>query len=224
MPNKYDAELRWWIEEATNVLLPWYREKRLAAWGHMLPKEKITWHPSDWMNAVATMAAVQMDYYPDRLRLDRTVNRGRLLDVGCGPMLPARHLAYDELWCLDPLLESYQKAGFPVRDAGAVLVPLAAENLWTIPADFFDTVVSVNALDHVDDFATTIAEIERVTKPSGTIRLELTYHTATPTEPIVLHDILVHGAFKAFPVEHIADWQDNQGLIYALWGNTNELT
>lgn len=64
------------------------------------------------------------------------------------------------------------------------------------PDNFFDAVISVNAIDHVDDFEQTSKEIERVLKPSGKIRLHIHYHKKTSTEPLELSDKIVGDAFS----------------------------
>jgi SAM-dependent methyltransferase len=61
---------------------------------------------------------------------------------------------------------------------------------------FFDAVISVNAIDHVDDFFKTASEIIRVLKPNGKIRLHVHYHIKTQTEPLELNDTIVENAFR----------------------------
>jgi ubiquinone/menaquinone biosynthesis C-methylase UbiE len=63
----------------------------------------------------------------------------------------------------------------------------SAEN---IPVDngFFDVVVSVNTIDHVDDFPSVAREIRRVIKLGGFLILEVHYHKPTKTEPWTLDD------------------------------------
>ena len=221
--RKYDEELQWWLREIVDVMLPWYRGERLAAWHKKLPEEIVSRYRSEWENCWATMARAQSDYYPDRLKLDPQKQLGRLLDVGCGPLLPARHLAYTELWCLDPMLETYRRCGFPIYDVPAVLLPIRAEDIWTVPDDFFDTVISVNALDHVDDFSMCIAEIERVTKPDGMIRIQIDYHAPTATEPIVLDDILFRDAFHQFLIQKIEETRADGNFIAAVWSNDDHV-
>lgn len=201
--TKHEAELQWWLREVADVLLPWYRGKLPEAWGRKLPADKVTDCYTEWENAVATMAAAQADYYSGHLRLPADRQLGRLLDVGSGPLLPARHLTCTELWCADPLLLTYKNAGLLV-DCGAVLLPFAAENLWTVPSRWFDTVVAVNALDHVGNFVAVAAEIERVLKPDGLIRLSVNYHPPTDSEPIQLSDEIVKAAFREHSLRRLS--------------------
>lgn len=172
--NKYEAELHWWLSEATTRLF------------RHLSREQAT-------------------YYSSHLDIPQNYQCGRLLDVGSGPILPARYLRAKELWCVDPLLDQYAQIGFPVRELDAVLVSEPAEAMTSVPSDYFDTIVAVNALDHIDDFGAAIAEIERVAKEKAVIRLRLHYHPPTPTEPLELNDAIVRQAFRRFRVKRITE-------------------
>jgi SAM-dependent methyltransferase len=199
MSDKYDAELAWWTEEVDRRMKEAaYREVSHAMW------------------------AEQANYYPGHLDIPDDYNCGRLLDVGAGPILPARRLKYDELWCVDPLFARYAEVGFPVRESRAILLPFHAENMWGIPSGFFDTVVSVNAMDHVDNFEQAVAEIRRVAKPTALIRLRLTYHPPTETEPMQLSDKRAAAAFA--PFGDVSQLLPKIVHDQALWGNQRGLT
>jgi ubiquinone/menaquinone biosynthesis C-methylase UbiE len=95
-----------------------------------------------------------------------------------------------------------------------------------IPDGFFDAVISVNALDHVDDFATTAREIGRVLRPGGRLRMHLHYHPANPVEPQQLDDRAVREAFAwCSGLEKIAESTENAsssaapGQVFTLWSN-----
>jgi ubiquinone/menaquinone biosynthesis C-methylase UbiE len=75
------------------------------------------------------------------------------------------------------------------------VISFGAEKL-PYPDNYFDAVLSVNALDHVDDFDQVAAEIQRVVKPGGEIRFEVEYHAPTVTEPLSLDDNKVREAFS----------------------------
>jgi len=197
--DKYDAELAWWTAEVDRRAKETaYRKTRDAMW------------------------AEQKDYYPGHLDIPDDHNCGRLLDVGAGPILPARRLKSDELWCVDPLFARYAEAGFPIGESRAILLPFHAENLWGIPSGFFDTVVSVNAMDHVDHFEQAVAEIRRVAKPGALIRLRLTYHAPTETEPMQLSDQRAAAAFASFG--DVSQLLPRIVHDQTLWGNQREVT
>jgi SAM-dependent methyltransferase len=90
----------------------------------------------------------------------------RMLDVGCGP-LGLVHFADQaaERIRLDPLLAHYQhKRALPAPQlslsAVGEAIPLSDESV--------DLVVCFNALDHMRDPVSTVAEIARVLRPGGT--------------------------------------------------------
>jgi ubiquinone/menaquinone biosynthesis C-methylase UbiE len=67
------------------------------------------------------------------------------------------------------------------------------------PDSQFDVVISVNALDHVQNFETAISEIYRVLKPNGKIYLSFNYQDQpTATEPIVLSDKRVEEVLSVY--------------------------
>ena len=52
----------------------------------------------------------------------------------------------------------------------------------------FDAIISVNAIDHVDDIGQSAREISRVLAPGGIVRLEAHYHRPSKLEPHSLSD------------------------------------
>jgi ubiquinone/menaquinone biosynthesis C-methylase UbiE len=71
------------------------------------------------------------------------------------------------------------------------------------PEAYFDSAISVNALDHVDDFERVAAEMQRVVKRGGSIHFEVEYHAPTQTEPITLTDDRILRAFSQCEMEVI---------------------
>ena len=96
---------------------------------------------------------------------------------------------------LIPLADRYMRAGWPLYDYDAKVFTGFAEAMPFVDG-YFDAAVSVNALDHVDDFNAVIREIERVVKPGGRICFEVEYHAPTVTEPLALNDRKVSEAFQ----------------------------
>ncbi len=211
---KYTREMQWWVNALEHDILPWYRGETDEVWGTKLECHPEHKHPTQREDAAASFSAVWSPYHA-LLQLEGNYNCGTLLDIGCGPMLPARHLLHDECWGADPLLEHYLLAGFPVNSYGAVLVPWRCEDLWTVPSNYFDAVVSNNALDHVDDFEAVAAEMERVAKPGALIRFRVDCHLPTPTEPLTLSNEKIRDAFK-LKVE-LLDEEHHDTLTTTLW-------
>jgi ubiquinone/menaquinone biosynthesis C-methylase UbiE len=115
----------------------------------------------------------------------------RVLDVGCGPHCGLIGFTGAEKFGVDHLVEEYREIGYPLERHGVEYRNAKSEAL-PFEDDFFDAVLCVNALDHVDDLDRTVVEIARVLKPGGAFLGQLNFHDApTPTEPISLsHEIL----------------------------------
>jgi len=177
----------------------------------------ISGDPGGWRESLLSEFA-DLPGYPALLHLgDRPC--GRVLDVGCGPKSPARQLNHTEMWGVDPLIPWYAAIGFPVYDLGVVLLDCVAEDMWPIPRDWFDTIVSCNALDHCDDFAAVASEIERVAKPDAMIRLWIAYHAPTPTEPLDLDDETIRQSFCRFEMKMVHSCTHNSIVTEKLWTN-----
>jgi ubiquinone/menaquinone biosynthesis C-methylase UbiE len=106
--------------------------------------------------------------------------------------------------------------GYPVEDWGAVLIQAQAEHLWMLPSGMFDTVLSHNALNHVDDFEQTISEMERLAKPNSFWSIQAEYHAPTAAEPILLSDQRVSSAFHRFRPHKIRSQVGND-RTFSLW-------
>jgi SAM-dependent methyltransferase len=114
----------------------------------------------------------------------------KLLEVGAGPMPSATCFKNSRLYCLVPMLPQYLESGFPLHYyEGVTFIHGVAENI-PIADDFFDAVILVNAIDHVDDIRQTAGEIRRVLKPAGLFRMHVHFHAAKICEPIELNDEL----------------------------------
>lgn len=151
----------------------------------------------------------------------------KILDVGSGPMPSAEVFKNCELYCLDPLLPEYIRAGYPLHyyKESTRFVYGYSEDM-PFKDDFFDAVISVNAIDHVDDIFISAKEIERVLKPNGIIRMHIHYHKKTITEPLELNDDIVQGAFgwcrnfrKVSEMDKKMGASAAAGESYALWSN-----
>ena len=194
---KRRAEIFFWKAE-----LDRYREWLDGAplYGTSAPPagERVTGHSPSVNAAWTFLHAVQYPRYLTALGLEPDAFRGmRVLDVGCGPF--PNLLVFDE--CerhgLDPLTERYRDAGFPLAlwtTEGFEYHAAPAEKM-PFPEGYFDAVVSVNAVDHVDDFPAVAREIRRVLRPGGVLRLQVNYHRPTVTEPVRLDDETIRAHF-----------------------------
>ncbi|MEW6386382.1 MAG: class I SAM-dependent methyltransferase [Thermodesulfobacteriota bacterium] len=124
-----------------------------------------------------------VDLYTAHFGLDLGDYAGkRLLDIGCGPMgsLEWAEMAAARIG-LDPLAKDYLKLGAHQDKMQYVAAPSEAMHF---ADDYFDIISSFNSLDHVDDLAATIKEIQRVLKPGGLFLLITDVnHEPTDCEP-----------------------------------------
>jgi SAM-dependent methyltransferase len=150
-------------------------------------------------NAILTWAKVHQERkYLEDLLLDEDAFAGmKLLDIGSSAVPSALCFKDCDVFCLEPLLPELLKIGYPFwyYDKRARFIYGFAEEM-PFPDSFFDAIIAVNSLDHVDDFYRCSAEIRRVSKPDVKLRFHLHYHKATSTEPLELSDAIVAQAFS----------------------------
>jgi len=183
------AELWFWHTQIKRWL-KWYQGEDLKGFSIKATDElKVTGYtPRE--NAILTYRNAVMDRYPSVLRIPTGYFVGkRVLDVGAGPLGLALAFRGTEVYGLDPLADEYEALGFPVRryDSRYTSVAAGAESI-PFPDGFFDAVISVNAIDHVDSFPATAKEISRVLRPDGILRIQIHYHRPTIAEPRELND------------------------------------
>jgi SAM-dependent methyltransferase len=147
-------------------------------------------------SAGVTTVAVSLNRSPNALKIPREHFAGKtILDLGCGPY--PLSIAFEDcrIVGLDPLILHYEAAGFPLAEFTdrVTFVRGFAEDM-PFPSRSFDAVISVNAIDHVDDFARTAQEISRVLKKDGILRIQVHYHPPRELEPNALEDrdVLAH--------------------------------
>jgi SAM-dependent methyltransferase len=204
---KHVRELRWWRGEVPKFPA-WYRGELSELWGVPAPPDvaKVI-GPDPFQNAVLTFISVRSDFYPEHLLVPPTHFAGRkVLDVGCGAVPFALAFVDCEVYGLDPLVNEYRALGFPLDQYSERMtyVKAGAEE---IPFDdgSFDAVISVNAIDHVDDFARSAREICRVLRPGGVLRLEAHYHPPSKLEPHSLSDERLIAAFGHLGVRKVGE-------------------
>lgn len=194
---KHEAELRYWRGQLS-LLHDWFVDGTSDWWGlPPVPAEKKLEPSSIWItNAILTIHQVRPIYH-ERLQLERGAFKGeRVLEIGCGPLAPILQFDDCERHGIDPLLDRYIHTGWPIYDLEARLLNAHGEDL-PYPDNWFDSVISVNALDHVDDFQAVAKEMIRVVKPSGRVIFEVEYHDQpTVTEPVALNDRVIADAFR----------------------------
>jgi SAM-dependent methyltransferase len=227
LQKKNEAEIIFWRQEIEKYV-QWYAGSGGPLYGNRPPTDAekvIVRSPRD--SAVLTWHKLhQMPKYLFDLGLSSDAFAGEsVLDIGSGPMPSGEVFQGCRVYSLDPLWSDYVAAGFPLHyysrsqfvSAPAEDIPLASGSV--------DAVISVNAIDHVNDFQATAKEISRVLKPGGKVALHIHYHQATDAEPIELNDEIVRDAFSwcsrlAKIDEKVTKfgWTAEDGK-YALWRN-----
>ena len=227
--NKYDAEESFWIKQV-GKLVAWYNGALTEHYQTPSPTDgqKIRCRTVEHSAILTWFELHQKPKYAADLRLPSDAFSGmRILDVGSGPMPSAEVFAGCELYCLDPLIPNYLRAGYPLHcyRPDTRFVCGYSESM-PFNDGFFDAVISMNAIDHVDDVYLTAREIQRVLKPGGSLRIHAHYHHATPTEPLELNDSVMREAFGWCPhFKKIHETDKKVGSIalpgesYALWTN-----
>lgn len=207
MTDKYAAEAQFWADEREEYL-KWYLGLIPELYYHRAPPmaERVTCYPTGHDNALYTWCRFDRIRYLRHLMIDEFAFQGkRILDVGAGPLGLARVFAGAEVWAVDPLVERYREMGYPVDRQGIRYIGEAAEEMDSVPTSSMDAVISVNALDHVDDFYRSARQMLRVLKPSGVLRFEVHYHPPTETEPLSLDDDAVREAFAGVELHKLSD-------------------
>ena len=227
--KKHHFELDFWEREIENYVL-WYSGKVSALYGIPSPAEDIRIDGFSLKeNAIRTWAQADIDKYPSRLLVSRDHFRGkRILDIGCGPIPYMLAFTHCEIYGMDQLVDKYVKLGFPLSEYSEKLTYVQG-NAESLPFEdgFFDAVISVNALDHVDDFPSVAKEILRVLHPEGEVRIEVHYHEPSTCEPWALNDGIIVKHFSRLRIKKIHErlytelYTDapEKGEKLAVWAN-----
>ena len=226
--EKKDAEVRFWKNEIQNYI-HWYEGKIQKLYGNPAPEVKINAYTKE-LSAILTFFEnhQKKKYLKDLILEKNAFENMKLLDIGSGPFPSALCFSGCEVYNLDPLFDRYIGAGYPIHcyESRARFVHAKAEFI-PFENQFFDAVISVNAIDHVDDFEKTANEVKRVLKPGGRFRMHVHYHLKTKTEPIELNDeiFLKHYGWVT-GLKKIQESKEKTGTLltnlqemYAVWGN-----
>ena len=211
---KYGGEASWSRDELQQIQR-WYNGET-EFYGIRPPSAAQKRQVSQIPAANATVTAHAMvPHYPVLLSIDANRFAGkRVLEVGCGPLAPIMQFPDCDRHGLDPLVGEYMKLGWPLYDYGITFVVARGEEMPYVDG-YFDAVVSLNALDHVDDFAQVAAEIQRVLKSGGQLFVEIEYHAPRRLEPQRIEDDVVLSSFDKCSMEKVSerDWKQRFDLL-----------
>ena len=188
--SKQDAEIAFWRNEIKRYQ-KWFKGDLSPLYKTPSPKDSqkekaptlkdasiLTWHKLHQEVKYLEALALKPDAFQNM----------KLLDIGSGPMPSATCFKGCRLYCLEPLLPKYLEIGFPLHYYENVTFIHGTSEKIPVENGFFDAVISVNAIDHVDNIRATAAEIKRVLKKGGLLRMHVHYHPATKCEPISFDD------------------------------------
>ena len=227
--DKEFAEIKFWRNQIKNYV-KWYNGEIPELYNNPTPANKVKAQTIE-ISAILTFFETHQKnkYYKDLLLSTNAFTGMKVLDIGSGPFPSALCFTDCEVYSLDPLMDSYLSAGYPIHcyESRGKFVHAKAE---AIPLEdgFFDAVVSVNAIDHVNDFAATALELKRVLKPGGRFRMHVHYHPKTKAEPLELNDEVflknyswVSGLKKFSESKHKigSSIEENSPELYVVWGN-----
>ncbi|MEI4234892.1 class I SAM-dependent methyltransferase [Roseovarius sp. D22-M7] len=126
--------------------------------------------------------------FTDLFSLDENYfTRKKILDIGCGPLGSLEWATgAAERVGVDPLADRYVEL-----NGGRQSMKYVRSGSESLPFEDarFDVISIFNALDHVEDVASSVAEIQRVLTPGGDLLLIVEIdHPATVTEPQSLRE------------------------------------
>lgn len=228
--DKEFAEIKFWRRQIESYK-KWYQGEITELYGHPSPSEnnKVKAATVELSGILTFFQTHQMLKYQKDLLLDENEFKGmKVLDIGSGPFPSSLTFKDCETFSLDPLMDSYIAAGYPIHcyEQRGRFVKSMAESM-PFETGFFDAVISVNAIDHVNDFELTAKEIKRVLKPGGRFRMHVHYHPKTKAEPLELNDEVflknyswVTGLKKLqTSKEKIGTTLEGLDESYVVWGN-----
>ena len=226
--SKQSAELEFWRQEIQRYG-KWFRGELSPLHKTPSPQEhERAKAPNEKHASILTWHKLHQEVkYLEDLDLPSDAFQGmKLLEVGSGPMPSATCFTGCRLYCLEPLLPRYLDAGFPLHYYDNVNFIHGASEKIPVEDDFFDAVIAVNSIDHVDNVRETAKEIRRILKPGGLLRMHVHYHRATTCEPVEIDDDLFQELFgwcgdltkiRASKKVDSTDLPDHES--FALWSN-----
>ena len=227
--EKQNAEVRFWRKHIKKYV-QWYNGELKDLYGHPSPGSNKMIAATPEISAILTFFEIHQKpkYLKDLLLSEKDFSNMKLIDIGSGPFPSGLCFSNCEVYCLDPLFDRYIGAGFPIHcyESRARFVQARAESI-PFEDGFFDAVVSVNAIDHVDDFEKTALEIKRVLKPDGKFRMHVHYHPKTTAEPIELTDeVFLKNYSWVTGLKRMHESKEKMGTVltdpnekYVVWGN-----
>jgi teichuronic acid exporter len=142
-------------------------------------------HPFYWQNNQKSLREIFERYCQTLQIAQDTFKNEVVVDVGCGPKGSLHHFQAKKKYGVEPLTPKYRQL-FDLSGHDLTYLNCPAEAI-DLPTNSVDSVISLNALDHVESFEKAVNEIFRILKPGGRIILSLNHQThPTITEPHII--------------------------------------
>lgn len=228
--RKSGNEFDFWKAELERYKL-WYSGALSPLYNTLspMPEERVV-HENSLYSCILTWTELhQKPKYLSELKVDASLFTGkRVLDVGAGPIPSATCFEGCELYALDPLMSVYRDLGFPHELYQQVhFIDSPAEDL-PFEDNFFDAIISVNAIDHVDNLYRVAQELKRVAKEDCLFAMHVNYHKPTICEPVEINDDIfnilfgwVQGLKALSRSKSSYSSPEGEEDEYVLWSNIN---
>lgn len=145
-----------------------HRTINQARWLKAQKQEAEYWHGNTVLEN--RLAYVEKHYAPLMQRYASGLSEdAHILDLGCGPVCPARFVEQGKKTYLDPLLDTFRRT-YPGKLPKGKRLAVATDRV-PRPDASFNLIVSVDALDRVMNPELTLHEVRRLLDPSGTFML-----------------------------------------------------
>lgn len=192
------SELHFWHNEISQYV-KWFNSNIDFLYNTISPDENQKIFTDNLItSAILTWTELhQKPKYLADLQLSSDVFRyKKVLDVGAGPIPSATCFDDCYLYALDPLHHKYRLIGFPQHLYPQVnFIDSSAEDI-PMEDNFFDVIISVNAIDHVDNLEAVANELSRVAKDDVMFAMHVHYHKSTVCEPIEINDSIFRNLFS----------------------------
>lgn len=119
-------------------------------------------------NAVSCSRTVDV-FVRKLMRLGRFPRSGRMLDIGCGDGTFTVILGQqcNEVHAIDVQEQNLNRFRSHLKNEKKFVISNMSASALAYPDDYFDTIVTIETLEHVSDLPGSVSEICRVLKPGG---------------------------------------------------------
>lgn len=126
------------------------------------------------------------EYYKFFNQLVLIKSGGKIADVGCGPIGGILDLIEaEEKWAIEPIYSKYVKKNIWMPKSSLIIRETTCEEMNKVPNNYFDTIFTMNAIDHGNDILQCFKKVYAALKKGGYFYLHV--HCRKPEELNLLH-------------------------------------